>query len=173
MAKTLKSLLPLAVGLVAYGLAVWFLLHNDMAIGRWLFGTFLVGHGLVHVMFAAPQPAARPATANGVDYPFDMARSWPVSAGLDAGLVRILAVALASSIVLGFVLAGLAIVGLLVPAGWWQGLVVGSTFASIVLLALAFSPGLLLGVAIDALLLWVVFASSWVPVAAIAQRGGV
>jgi hypothetical protein len=172
MAKTLKGLLPLAVGLVAYGFVIWFLLERDMANGRWLLAAFLVGHGLVHVMFAVPRPATRPATANGVDYPFDIARSWAVNAGLDAGLLRIIGVALVATVVVGFVLAGLATVGLMVPAGWWPWLVVGSTLASIVLLVLAFSPGLTLGVAIDAVLLWLVLASSWLPVTAIAQRGG-
>ena len=171
MAKSLKGLLLLAVGLVAYGLAVWFLLRNDRAIGWWLLGAFLVGHGLVHVMFVVPQPATRPATANE-EYPFDIARSWPVTAGLDAGLVRLIGVALIATIVVGFVLAGLATIDLLVPTGWWQGLVVGSTVASLVLLALAFRPGLILGVAIDAVLLWLALASSWLPLAAIAQRGG-
>jgi hypothetical protein len=172
LSKTLVGLLPLAVGLIAYGIALSFFLGSDMALGRWLLGAFLVGHGLVHVMFAVPRPAVRPATANGIDYPFDMGQAWPVRAGLDAGLVRIVSVALVAAVVIGFVLAGLATVGVLVPAGWWRSLVVGSTVMSVLLLALAFSPGLLLGVAIDAVLLWLALAASWPPITAIAQRGG-
>ena len=162
--KAVLGLLPWAIALVIAGVAIWFLLEHDIALGAWLLAAFLAGHGLVHVMFLVPRPGDAAASAGGVDWPFDLARTWPVtSAGVDPGVVRIAAAVLIGVVVVGFVLAGLATVGLLVPAGWWPGLVAVSAGASIVLLALAFAPGLLLGLAIDALLLGLVFTGAWTP----------
>lgn len=163
MVKTLVGLAPLTAGLTIFGIAVWFMLGRNMALGTWLFAAFLVGHGLVHVLFAVPQPGGAAATASGVEYPFDLSRSWLVGAGLDATVVRGIATPLVVTVVVGFALAALSTVGVLVPVGWWQGLVLAATAASALLLIVGFSPGLALGFAIDAILLWVVFASVWLP----------
>jgi hypothetical protein len=64
---------------------------------------------------------------------------------------------------LGFSLAALATVGVLVPAEWWNWLVVTSAVASMVLLTLFFSPLLLLGYAIDLALIWLSVTSAWSP----------
>ena len=163
MLDTIVGLLPLAVGLVLFGAAVWFLISKEIGLGYWLFAAFLVGHGLVQVMFLVPTPTDG-ATTSGVANPFDIAKSWPVTgAGLDVTVVRPIAVTLITVVVLGFGLAALSTVGVLVPTGWWQGLVLGSTAASIILLAAFLSPGLILGIAIDAVLLWLVLASVWAP----------
>jgi hypothetical protein len=173
MVKTLVGLVPLAIGLMLFAVAVRFLLSAEMAIGTWLLAAFLVGHGLVQVMFVVPRPAATPATASGVEYPFDMTRSWLITGmGLDAGLVRAIGVVLVAAVLIGFALAGLATVGVLIPAGWWAALVLGSAALSTIVLLLFFSPGLILGIAIDAVLLWVALAAVWAPVTAIVQRGG-
>ena len=164
MLKTVAGLLPLAAGLAVFAAAVWLLLARDIGLGQWLLAAFLGGHGLVHVMFLVPaQPDATVAT-NAVANPFDMAKSWLVRGiGLDIGVVRQLTVVLITLVVIGYGLAGLATIGLLVPAGWWQPLVIGSTAASFVLLAAFLSPGLILGFAINAVLLWIVLASIWAP----------
>jgi hypothetical protein len=65
--------------------------------------------------------------------------------------------------VVGYTLAALATVALLVPVGMWAGLVLIATLGSALLMAVFFSPGLLLGFAIDAVLLWVVLARIWLP----------
>ena len=137
---------------------------RDVGLGYWLLAAFLIGHGLVQVMFLVPaQPDATLAT-KGVANPFDMAKSWLVTGvGLDVGVVRQLGVAMITLVVAGYGLAGLATVGLLVPTLWWQPLVIGSTAASLLLLVAFFSPGLILGVAINAVLLWLVLASIWAP----------
>jgi hypothetical protein len=173
MVKTLIGLVPLAIGLMLFAVAVWFLLSAEMAVGRWVLAAFLVGHGLVLVMFVVPQPAAKPATASGVEYPFDMARSWLITGmRMDPGLVRSIGVFLVVAVVIGFALAGLATVGVLIPAGWWPVLVFGSAVVSTLVLLLFFNPGLILGLAIDAVLLWVALAAVWAPTSAIVQRGG-
>ena len=171
MLKTLIGLLPFAIGLAIFAALQSYLLGRDLTFGRWLLAAFLVAHGLIHVLFLLPQPSTTAATAGGVEYPFDMARSWLVNAGtLDPGVVRLLGLVLIAVVVTGFVMAGLATVGALVPSDWWAGLMLGSAGASILLLAMCFSPSLSLGLLIDAVLIWLVVASAWAPVASVAYR---
>ncbi len=159
--KVLTGLLPLAVGLAIVGAAIWFLYDRNMAAGRWLLAALLIGHGVVHIMYVVPQPAA---TAGGPEWPFDLARAWPVSAaGLDPALARALAVALIGAVVVGFTLAGLSTLGLVLPTVWWPALVSVSAAVSVVLLALFFDPQLLAGVALDLALLWLALLTSWRP----------
>jgi hypothetical protein len=68
----------------------------------------------------------------------------------------------------GFALAALATVGWLIPQSWWGRLVVGSAVASSALLVLFFSPSLILGFGINAVLLWIVLASGWSPAGSVA-----
>lgn len=115
-------------------------------------------------VFLVPQTAGTPATVGGISYPFDMNRSWLITTvGLDAGAIRQIGVVLIGLVAIGFGLAGLATVGVLIPTAWWPGLVITSTAAPVLLLALFFSPGTLLGVAIDAVVLWMVLAAVWRP----------
>lgn len=58
---------------------------------------------------------------------------------------------------------------MIVPTGWWTGLIVGSAIASGFLLAIFFSPTLLLGFAIDGAVAWLALASIWSP--AVTQGG--
>jgi hypothetical protein len=165
MLKTMAGLVPFAVVLAGIGVAIWWLLSREMALGRWVFGGFVVAHGLIHMLFVVPAPAT---TAGGAEWPFDLTQSWLVtSVGLDVGPVRVIGVALIGLVVVGFLLAGLATVGILVPSGWWPALVVASAAASAVLLVLFFNPQLVLGMAIDALLLWVVLDAVWTPTATV------
>jgi hypothetical protein len=164
MRKTIGSLLPLAVGLAALGIAIAWLLGHDMAIGAWLLAAVIVGHGWVHAMFLLPRP---PAEDGAPAWPFDMSRSWPVvRGGLPLGPLRTAGAALIAAVVVAGALAALATVGIVVPAGWWPALVAGSAVGSAVLLVLFFDPQLILGLAIDAALVWLVAASAWVPAAA-------
>ena len=79
------------------------------------------------------------------------------------GVVRAVALALVVLVVVGFLLAGLGTLGFVVPAGWWQPLVIGSSIASIALLVIGFCPALALGFAIDAILIWLVVGVAWTP----------
>ena len=163
----LLSLLPLAVALVAVGLAISWMLSRGMTLGVWILAGFLVAHGLVHLMFVSPAPAS--ASAPGAtEWPFDMAKSWLVTGpGLDVNLVRAVGLALIAAIVVTFALAGMATAGIVVPSGSWRTLVAISAVASIELLALFFNPQLVLGLGIDAVLLAVVLASAWTPATAV------
>jgi hypothetical protein len=81
---------------------------------------------------------------------------------VDSGLVRTLGYALVAATLAGFALAALATVGLL-PAGLWSvGVAIGSV-ASLAMLGLFFHPWLVLGLAIDLVLLWAVLVQNWVP----------
>ena len=161
MVKTMTGALPWAVVVVAIGGAIWWLLSRDLAAGRWLLAVLLIGHGLVHVLFAVPTPAA---TDGGAAWPFDMARSWAVTrAGLDLNLVRGIGALLIAVTVGALTLAALSTVGLIVPSGWWQPTIVLGATASAAMLVLFFEPQLVLGLGIDAVLLWVVVTRAWVP----------
>jgi hypothetical protein len=167
--KAAAGLLPLAIAVAIAGVVTWFLLDRDWALGRWLLAALLFAHGWVHLMFVFPKP---PPAADGPRWPFDMSTSWlGAGVGLDVGLVRGLGIAVMVVAFAGFVLSALSTLGLLVPTAWWVGLVTGSSAASIVLLGLFFSPTLLLGIAIDAALLWFAFTSAWTPAAAGVGRG--
>jgi hypothetical protein len=160
--KTLRELLPLAVALIVFAAVESFLLGRGIEIGKWLLAAFLIGHGLVHIMFLTPQP--KDAADKGVDYPFDLTTAWPVTLlHLEVGVVRLVAIALIVLVVGVSVPAGLATVGLVVPAGWWAGLVVSAAAASALLLTAGFHKGLALGFAIDAALLWLAVGGAWAP----------
>lgn len=170
--RAILDLLPIGIGAALVAALAWFLLDRDIGVGKWLLAALLLAHGWVHVMFVFPAPEAAPATAGGLAYPFDMTRSWLITnAGLDADLLRSVGIVVMVATVVAFVLAALATVGWLVPAGWWTGLVLGGATASTLMLVLFFSPALLLGFVINAALWWLALASVWSPITAGALRG--
>ena len=126
-----------------------------------LLGAFLVGHALIHVSYLTPAP---PRTADGPEWPFEMARSWLITGvGLDSALVSALGTALVIATITLLVAAGLATVGWIVPIDWWRPLVVGGAVASALTLTMFFHPWILLGLAIDAALLWATLVIGWSP----------
>jgi hypothetical protein len=158
--KAVAGFLPWVVISAVVGGAIWWLLSGEMAAGRWLLAAVLIGHAIVHVFFAVPAPASESAT----EWPFDLAKSWTVSrAGVSARTVRTVGIALIAIVVAGSAVAAVATVGIVVPAAWWQAAVAVSAVASATLLALVFAPQLVLGLAIDAVLLWLVVAGAWTP----------
>ena len=160
MVKTVTGMLPFAVVLAGVAVAIWWMLSREMALGPWVLAGFLVAHGLIHVMFLVPEDAV----TGTADWPFGMGRSWVADLlGLEIGAVRLMGIALIAVVVLAFGLAALSTAGVLVSAGWWPALTTCGAAASALLLALFFSPSLVLGIAIDAVLAWVALASIWVP----------
>jgi hypothetical protein len=162
----LVKLAPLAIGLVLFAIVLASLLQRGMTLGTWLLAAFLLGHGLVHFMFAVPAPAA-PASGGGMEYPFDVTRSWLVTSHVaDVALLRVLVIGLVAITVVGYGLTALATVGIGVPQAAWPALLIASTAASAVLMLIGLAPGLALGIAIDAALLILVFSAVWRPAAA-------
>lgn len=171
--KTVTELLPLGIGIALVGALTWFLLDRDIGIGKWLLAALLFAHGWVHAMFVFPQPTPATATPGGTQWPFDMGRSWLIEgAGLDAGMLRSLGIAVIVITLLTFLLAALSTVGVLVPTAWWPALVIAGAASSTVLLMLFYSPALLLGFAINLSLLVLVLASVWSPAAAAGRAAG-
>jgi hypothetical protein len=129
-----------------------------------LFAAFLAAHGLIHASYLSPTPAR---TAGGPEWPFEMGRSWLVSGlGLDAGAVRLIGTVLIAVTVTAFLLAALSTAGWLVPEGWWLSLIVLGSVASAAQLLVFFHPWLVLGLAIDAVLIWLALVSRWTPTVA-------
>lgn len=129
-------------------------------IVKLLLAAFLLGHGLIHTFFVSPAP---PATASGPSWPFELARSWVLTPlGLDAGVLRVVGLALIAATIAGFALAAVSTLGVL-PAVLWVGGVVLGSLASLALLGLFFQPWLGLGVAIDLALLAIVLGTGWRP----------
>jgi hypothetical protein len=159
--RALLGMLPWGVVLVLVGAGTWFLYDRQIAGGAWLLAGLLIAHGAVHTLFLVPRP---PATIDGPAWPFDMTRSWPVTAaGLDAGHAKAIAVVLIGAVIVGFTLAALATVGLVLPVAWWPALVAISAVLSLVLLGLCFHPQLLVGIALDLVLLWLAILTQWRP----------
>jgi hypothetical protein len=161
MAKTIGGLVPFGIVLVGIAAAIWWLLSSENSLGKWLLAGFLVAHGLIHLLFLVPAPAA---SGSGPAWPFDLGQSWLVgNAGLEVGLVRVIGVALVLAVAGAFLLSGLATAGIAVPSGLWRPLVAASAVVSVLTLALFFDPQLVLGLAIDGVLLAVVATALWTP----------
>ena len=111
------------------------------AFVRIILGVLVVAHGLVHLMWFAPNDD--PA------WPFRLDRSRLTSEATG----KALAIALVALIVTGFALLGLAVWGVPVLASIWPGLAIGSAVASLTALALFWDRRLLWGVAIDVALI--------------------
>lgn len=164
--KTFRQLAPLGLIIALVSALTWYLLDQGAVAGEWLLAGLLLAHGWVHLMFVFPMPARAAATAGGPAWPFDLGQSWLIRGlGLEGGLVRALGIGLMAFTCACSLLAALATVGLVVTAGWWAALVLGAAAGSFLLLALAWSPLLLLGLGIDLALVWLALWSGWDPVA--------
>ncbi len=113
---------------------------------------------------SCPQP---PRAEGAAEWPFAIEKSWLVTnLGVSVEFMQPVAVLLLTITVAALVGAGLAAIDLLVPAGWWPALVVTGAAASLLLLTLFFHPWLVIGVAIDVVLLYLVLVNGWDPFAA-------
>lgn len=153
--NTLRAVLPWTIVTATLGGVIWFLLARDAAAGRWLLAAFLIGHGAVHLLFAAP--------GDSDEWPFDMGQSWLVSGGMDRGAVQATGWVLITVAVIGFAVSALSTVGLAVPASWWQTTTIASSIASAGALVVFFSPQLVLGLGIDLVLALLAGLGSWLP----------
>jgi hypothetical protein len=176
MLKMVRELGLLAVGVAVAGLVIAWLLAGGNVLGNWLLAAFLFGHGWIHVMYVTPPPPARqPATAAvtigggraapGPEWAFPgLDHSWLLDAlhSPRAATVLLGRVLVVVSVV-SYSLAALAAIPLVVSAGLWAPLVLVATLASAVLMLLYFHRNLIIGLAIDAVLLWVVIVNLWTP----------
>jgi hypothetical protein len=126
---------------------------------RVILAGFLLAHGALHASFLTPRP---PLTAGGPPWPFDLDRSWLLSAmGVQPELTRLIGVALVAATVAGFALASFSALGI-APHGIWAPAVTLGSVASAGVLVLFFHPWLVVGLGIDAALMWAALAG-WSP----------
>lgn len=119
----------------------------------WLVALFLIAHGLIHAMYAAPAPSDSESK-----WPFQLKHSWLLApAGLDAW-AKPVGTALWILAAAGFAVTGLGLLGIPILHEWWRTLALASAGVSGLLLILFWNPQLVVGVLIDAaivgVLLW-------------------
>jgi hypothetical protein len=164
MTGIIRGLGPLAIVALVVGAVTLWLLATNPGVGRWVLAAILFGHGWVHLMFLFPKPGSPEGGKPATDWPFDLRASWLATRtgsghGAFVAMGRVL-------VVVTFVLstlAALATVGIMVPAAWWQGLVIASSVASLAMLVVWFAPMLLLGILIDIALVWLAIGGPWSP----------
>jgi len=125
---------------------------------RIMIGVFFILHGLVHSGLAAA-PIPKDATSRPLSFFTHPARSWLLRClHFTPGATRAVGLSLVVLTTLGFVLAGMAALGVPPMAGTLALLVVISSALSLILLGVFWHPWLALGVVIDVaiLLLWLV-----------------
>jgi hypothetical protein len=105
-----------------------------------------------------------PAKPGAPAWPFDLSRSRLLEPfGADPGALRLLGAALVVVTLATFSLAGVAGIGLLSPSLWAPFAAAGAC-ASLALLTVYFHRWLIVGISIDALLLWGVLIAGWTAV---------
>ena len=104
---------------------------------RIFLGILLIAHGLVHLLWFAPNDDPR--------RPFRLDRSWLMSEGTR----KPVAVALVALIVAGFALLGLAVWGVPGLVSIWPALAIAAAVVSLAALVLFWDRQLVWGVAID------------------------
>jgi hypothetical protein len=124
-----------------------------------VFGAVLILHGIGHILGVMPLLLNVSESWN--------TRSWLLSGRLDAGAVSAIAVVLWLACVVGFVLAGLGVLDLIVPTSWWRPLAVGFSVLSLVALGLFWQgfpvliPNKVGAIAVDLVLIIGIVFASW------------
>ena len=126
-------------------------------IARLALAAFLLAHAAIHAGFLSRPPV----TAGGPAWPFSLDASWLLGSTTPE-VRRMVGVALVAATIGGFALAALGAFGILAGWAWPVGIAVGAV-ASLAALVLFFHPWLVLGVAIDLVLLWAVWIAHWEP----------
>ena len=121
---------------------------------------FLILHGLVHAILAlVPDP-----NTLGAGFATFFSRSWLFSGlGLSPSTGRPIAILLAAIAAIGFVAAGLALLGFLVPFDWWRSLAIASAVVSLLLLVVFWNTYLIVGILIDIAILVTLIFFNWRP----------
>lgn len=121
---------------------------------------FLMLHGLVHAILAmVPDPDVADS-----GFATFFSRSWLLGKiGLPESAIRTIALILAATATIGFVAAGLGLLGILVPFAWWRPLAITSAAVSLLFLLIYWNSYLIVGIAIDILILAVLIFTNWTP----------
>lgn len=128
-----------------------------------LFGLLLIAHGLVH---AGLTPAPIPNDPESKPGAFFTAssRSWLLpQLGLNASTVQWIGIVLVALATLGFVLAGLGVLGVPGLTLVWRPLTIVSSCLSLLLLILFWHPWIIVGALIDVGILFTLVWAKWTP----------
>lgn len=114
-----------------------------------LFGLFLIAHGLVHAGLAAAPIPNDPESKPGAFFTA-ASRSWLLpQLGLGGSAIQWIGIVLVILSTVGFVLAGLGVLGVPGLNTIWRAVTVISSCLSLLLLILFWHPWLIVGVLID------------------------
>jgi hypothetical protein len=129
-----------------------------------LFAVFLILHGLVHaILAAAPIPNAPDPKAGA--FFTATTRSWLLPRlGMSDSAVQWIGIILVVLTTLGFILAGLGVLGVPGLSEGWRIIAVVSAIVSLLLLIVFWHPWLLVGVLIDIGILVLLLGFKWPPV---------
>jgi hypothetical protein len=158
--RAVSGLAPLAILLLGVAALVWWLLDRGSAAAPWLVAAVLLAHGWVHLVYLVPSAPVRTAE-EAASNPFDLGRSWLVGRGVDVRAVRRVGTLLALATFLTLAAAALAVLGWLVPAGWWAALTLTGVAASTLLLLMSLASDLVLGFVINAGLVALAVQTTW------------
>jgi hypothetical protein len=110
---------------------------------RILIGVLLILHGVIHgILAVVPNPnAAKPVAATFFS---EWAGQW-LRDMLSGSALQVIAIVLAAIAGVGFIAAGLAMFGFLLPHNWWRALAIASSAVSLVLCLLFWNTYLIVG----------------------------
>jgi hypothetical protein len=113
-----------------------------------LVGLFLIAHGLIHLLFLSPEP---PEPDKHAQWVFDRSASWLMNGiGLPEPVARRVGALLCVIPAVSFVLAGFGVWGLF---GGWEALAAFAAISGLVVLGLYWHLWLMLGIAINLVIL--------------------
>lgn len=117
-----------------------------------LLGLFLVAHGLIHLSYLTLKP-------DDPNYPFSFNQGW--FGQFAGGPANVIGAVLVVTAAVGFVLAGLAVIGVPGLVDYWKIFTVIGAIASLATLLLFWHGWLVLGVGINVVLLYGIYALHW------------
>jgi hypothetical protein len=122
-----------------------------------------IASGLFLILFAAVHGGFEPKPGGLSYWSARYGDSWLLGSG-NSELVRAVGGILWVGATFAMVAAGAAILGIVVPRGWWRVLTIGSTVASLLLFTIFLHPNQWIAALVDAAILAVVLFSDWSPV---------
>ncbi|MCP4541123.1 MAG: hypothetical protein GY832_28650 [Chloroflexi bacterium] len=119
-------------------------------------------HGLTHSILAMmPSPNA-PKPSPAMFFP-GLGSRLLARLGLSESTTKTTAILLSVIATLGFIAAGLALFGVLIPFDWWRALAIASAAVSLVLVFIFWDMYLIVGLLIDVAVLVTLLFTKWSP----------
>jgi hypothetical protein len=128
---------------------------------RTILGIFLIGHGIAHAGLAsAPDPSESESTPGAFFTQKGRSRLF-LYFDFDPVLVQRAGIVLAAVSIIGFILAGMGVLGVPGLEIVWGVIALITSVVSLVLLILFWHPWIILGVVIDIVLILLAAFNSW------------